>query len=500
MTTPEPTVPADVTLAPADGTLPARSSGVAIRGGALRVLGYAGGLVVSLGTATVLVRHLGIRAFGRYVIVTSLVSLVGSLTEAGIVVYGIREYIARTPSERERLMGNLLGMRVALSLAGVTGAVSFALAIGYDEVLVLGTVIVGAGLLPQVVTDVLSISLQAQLLLGRLSAVEAARRVLVLMLVAALALAAGAGLLPLLAAVPVATLLAMVVMAWLVRREVLVRMRFEWGLWRELLVQTLPFAIALSLAGVYFYVTVIMMSLIASETQTGLFGTSFRVTQVALAVPSLLLTAIFPLLARLRHGEEADLAEGVGKVFTVAAICGVWMSLTLALGADLLIHAIAGAKADGATAVLRLQGLVLIVSFVSTAAALTLVSLRRYRPLMWAAVGSVLLDIVLGLVLIPALGARGGALADVLTEAAVAIGLGATVARTVYAHAVSPRALVRVLLAGAAPAALLLAPIGAPARVAIGSFAYFAALFAMRAIPSEVPEAIRRARVASLGP
>ena len=57
---------------------------MAIRGGAIRVVGYASGVLVSLGSATILVRYLGISSFGRYVTVTSLIALVGGVTEAGI--------------------------------------------------------------------------------------------------------------------------------------------------------------------------------------------------------------------------------------------------------------------------------------------------------------------------------------------------------------------------------------------------------------------------------
>src|SRR5437016_1904885 len=151
-------------------------SGVAIRGGAIRVLGYATGVLVSLGSATIPVRHLGVSGFGQYVTVTSLVALVGGVTEAGIVVFGIREFVNRDGPGRRQLLANLLAMRLSLTLAGVTAAVCFGLITGYRNILVLGTLVAGAGLLVQVIADVLSISLQAQLLLGRLTIVELARR------------------------------------------------------------------------------------------------------------------------------------------------------------------------------------------------------------------------------------------------------------------------------------------------------------------------------------
>src|SRR5690242_7690759 len=61
----------------ADELATTHGSTLAIRGGALRVAGYASGVLASLGAAAILVRHLGIPGFGRFITVTSLVALVG---------------------------------------------------------------------------------------------------------------------------------------------------------------------------------------------------------------------------------------------------------------------------------------------------------------------------------------------------------------------------------------------------------------------------------------
>lgn len=467
-------------------------TGVAIRGGAIRVVGYAAGVLVSLGAAAILVRHLGISSFGRFVTVTSLIALVGGVTEAGIFVYGIREWGARPEPDRRRLMANLLTMRLILSAVGIASAVCFGLAVGYRQVLVLGTLVAGAGLLIQVPTDVLSISLQAQLQLGRLTAVELTRRVLALVIIGALALV-GASLLPFLAVSTIAGAAALALIAWIVRSSITIQLGFDRQIWRELFAETLPYAIALSIATIYLYVTVIIMSLIASPTQTGLFATSFRVTQVALTIPGLLLTAVFPLMARTRSPHEAQ-GEMVGKVFTVAVICGVWMSLAIALGAPFIIDVIGGSQARGAISVLRIQGVLLTVSFVSTSSAFNLVSLRRYRPLVIASTGALALNIVLALVLVPALGARGGAIADVITEAVMAIGLSAVLIHAVPEHQIKATIVSPLILASALSATVLLLPVGSVAHVLVATIIYFGVLLLTGAIPDEVISAARRLR------
>jgi len=465
----------------------------AIRGGAIRVAGYLAGVLVSLAAATILVRHLGIVEFGRYATVTSLIAIVGGVTEAGISLYGIREYEARAEADRRRLMANLLGMRLVLTLLGVLCACLFAIAVGYEDTLVLGALVVGAGLLVQVGADVLAIALQAQLRLGRLTIVDLSRRLVALALIAALALLGG-GLLALLCVSIGSGLAALALLVRMVRGSLRLEARFDLRSWRELLGGTLPSAIAASLGAVYFYVTIIVMSLIASAAQTGLFATSFRVTQVALGIPILLLTAIFPLMARERTDWSAEDGQLIGKVFAVAAICGVWMSLTMALGASFVLDVIAGKQGRGAVPVLRIQGAVLTVSFISASCALTLISLRRYRAMILTSSGALVANVALGLVLVPQLGARGGALADVITETIAAVGLTVLVIRAVPQHHISASVLPPLLLATGLSASVLLLPIGAIAHVALASIIYFAVLLLTGSIPAELVQAARRPR------
>jgi O-antigen/teichoic acid export membrane protein len=483
-------MPSHTPLHPTESSPQLDSGEVAIRGGAIRVVGYVSGVVISLGAAAILVRHLGISVFGRYVTVISLVALVGGVTEAGIAVYGIREFATRNDSERRALLADLLGMRLTLTAFGIACAVVFALAVGYGEILVLGTVLAGVGLLVQVIADVLSIPLQASLRLGRLTVVDLTRRVLALVLIGALAIA-GAGLLPFFAVSIPAGALALLVLARMVRSSAAVRANFAWSRWGALFRESLPFALAMSVGAIYFYVTIIVMSLIASDLQTGFFATSFRVTQVALAIPGLLLTAVFPLMTRPGTDRRLDVGSQMGRIFDVALLFGVWMSLAIALGASFIIKVVGGAHAHGAVPVLRIQGLVLTASFISAAGMLGLLALRRYRPMLIATASALIVNVALGVILIPVLHAQGGAVADALTETFVALGLIVTLRRMLPQPRLRVSVLPRVVLAGGLASAVWLLPIGAVARVIVASLIYFGILVATGAIPEEVTKAAR---------
>src|SRR5206468_989218 len=94
----------------------------------------------------VLTRHLGAADYGRYSVVQSLVALTAGLVEAGLVNVGIREYATRTGTDRSAMLANLQGVRIALGLLGVLIALIYAVAAGYDHVMVAGVVLSGIGL------------------------------------------------------------------------------------------------------------------------------------------------------------------------------------------------------------------------------------------------------------------------------------------------------------------------------------------------------------------
>ncbi len=122
------------------------AGGKVIRGGAARTLGYVGGILVGLASTPLMVRHLGVEDFGRFVTVGSLIFIVVGLTEGGLSAIGVREYATRDADGRYRLVRSLLGLRAVLAVAAIGAAVGFGLLAGYDDVLLNGILISSVGL------------------------------------------------------------------------------------------------------------------------------------------------------------------------------------------------------------------------------------------------------------------------------------------------------------------------------------------------------------------
>jgi O-antigen/teichoic acid export membrane protein len=472
--------------------LASREAGpAALRGGAMRTVGYVVGILVTLASAPILIRHLGVADFGRYTTVVALLAVVGGITEGGLNAIAQREYVTLEGERRTVVMRQLLGIRVLLTAAGVALATVFGLVAGYDDVLVLGTLAGGLGLLLAGLQGLLTSVLQARLRFGWATVIDLIRQVATAALIIGLAVA-GASLLPFFAVPIAAGVVALVLTVWLVRGFVPLRPAFRLGEWLPLVRDTLPYAIATALNAAYFRVAIILMSLQATALQTGYYATAFRVVEVLIMVPVLGVGAAFPILTKAAKDDASRFDHAATRILELALIAGVWMALVLGLGAQVAIDVLAD-DAQPAVAVLRLQGLALIPAFLALGAVFPLLSLHRYRAIMVANGVALVAAVVLTLALVPGLEARGAALATTLAELTSATIVIAVLIRAKPALASVVRSVPAVALAAAAGAAAALLPgVPATADVAIGSAAFLAVLAATGRFPPEVSHALRR--------
>ena len=469
----------------------------AIRGGALRVAGFGAAVLISVGSSALLFRHLGVVAAGHYVTILSLVTLTGGLTDAGLSAIGVRELATRDRMQRRPLMRSLTGVRMTLSVLGILVALAFSAIVGYGRTLILGTLIAGTGMLLTVMQDTYAIPLTANLRLGWVAAADLLRQVVTALGIVAL-VTLGASLLPFWATAIPAGCASVMLTSWLVRREVPLLPSFQFANWRDLLRDTLPYALATAVGAAYFRVGILIVSLVAPGNQTGYFGVSFRVIEVAIVIPQLLIGGTFPIFARAARNDRERLSYALGRMFDTTLILGVGAALSLVVGAPFVISVIAGHHFGPAEPVLRIQGVALMASFLAALCGYALVSMHRHREILLSALTALVVSLTLTSVLASIAGARGAAVATTVTECVFTLVLGLAVYRTGVRPRIGWAAVPRVAGAAAAGALTLLIPgLADVIRLALALAIYGLLLLLLNGIPAEIlnelPRPLRRA-------
>ena len=469
-----------------------RAGGMAIRGGMLRTLGYVGALLLSLISVPFMTRHLGVADYGHFVTVTSVVFIIGGITEAGLTNLGTREFAVLNPVERDAFLRNLAGLRLSLTAVGVVGATLILLVTGAETVVVQGTLIAGAGLLLSLTQQTYAIPLSARLRLGWITSLELLRQSVLTGATVALVVL-GAGLLPFFGTSIVSAVVVLAVTLMVIRHEAPLKPGVEIATWRRIMRDVLPYAAASAVGLIYFRLAVILMSYVSSDYQTGIYSTAFRVVEAVGVVPWLVVSAGFPILARAAHNDRERLQYALQRLFEVALIAGSGIALLLALTARFTIEVIGGLpEFEDSIPVLQVLAIALISAFQVATWSLALLSLREHNSLLVCNAVAAVIAAAGTVILAGTFDAMGAAVATLAAEAILAVAYLIALRRRHAALVPSAGVVPKVLAAAAVGASASLLPVHPLVQGAVGMLGFGAVLAVTRAVPPELLNALRR--------
>lgn len=387
-----------------------------VRGGGVRFVGFA--LVNLMGAlgSVVLLRYLGVVDYGRYGTVIALIAVASGIADAGLTVTGSRE-LALLPSvaERRALLGSLLSIRVALSLAFALLGLAIGVAAGYDDEMLAGIALVGAGSVLLAAQVTLLLPLAVKLRNTALTVSDLVKQGILLVGIVALALA-GAGIVAFFALQVAIGLAALALVPILLDREDLAPPRWSVAEWWSVARTALPIAAAAVLAVIYLRVLVVLTSVLASEFQTGLFATSARIVEMLAGLALVISGVILPVATVAARDDRGRLGYVLARTTETSLLLGVLIAIVVVFGARPVTVVLGGEEFAAAAPVLRTQAPAIVTIFVVQAWATFLVADHHQRDLVRCVLVGLAALFAAGLVLIPLYDAKGAAAAAVVAD------------------------------------------------------------------------------------
>jgi O-antigen/teichoic acid export membrane protein len=470
-------VAGDRTAAPGSSTSPATLFRNATYGLAARAFG-----VVAMALAAVItVRSLSVSEYGQLTAAMALVSMVAWLTDAGVGTLAIRQ-IAERPDQIERRLSVALAAELAVSVVAALLVVPLGLLLGYSPTLLailgVGTTIV----LAYAVLSAFSAAIQARRVFVYVAWYTAAQYAVLLV---GIALAALIEPDPLLFAVAIATshVAAAAAAVVIVRRRLGVRVALAgaWGGVPSVLRAAVPIAVVGSAAVVYGRIDVVLLSKLADDDDVAIYGLPLVMVELTQIVPAVVAVAFFPLLTAQLQDDAAEARASFDLVARLFLFVSVPIALVLAVGGGDIIRAVFGDAYDDSGPVLTILSGTVVLAFLNYLLWYGLLATHRERGRAPAMVAGLALNVGLNAWLIPLHGARGAAVALVISDAFMIGWLLVVVTRSAFPFRWL-NLLGRPLLAGGAAAILLLLPLPDLAVACAMALAYVTVLLATRYI------------------
>ncbi|MFM7736766.1 MAG: flippase, partial [Alphaproteobacteria bacterium] len=377
-----------------------------------------------------------------------------------------------------RRLGPLLGN--ASTLGAIAAALStvamaaLAWRFGYDDATARAIAVLAVALVPWTVGSLLEAGFVATERMDHLAWTALAESVLKVGLGVA-ALVAGLGVDAVLGAAVVARVAAVVVALGLLRREgVRVVPSLDRHVQRALLRVTPTFLLVGIFATLYWRIDVFMLSKMRPVEDVGYYGAAWRLLELAMVVPQSLCLSLYPqLVAALREDRE--------RVARLGALASRWL-LAVALPAAVVCTVLArpilrlfyGSGFDPAVPSLVVLMWTLVPYGIVRYHAYLLVGADHQRVDLWMNVAMTVVNVLLNLVLIPAMGPVGAAIATLVSVLVYAISQVGFLARRLPGTAaplgLAAWPIVASVAAGAIAWLLRDAPVVVPATVAAAAY------------------------------
>lgn len=435
-------------------------------------------------------RYLGAEAMGKFYLANSLWTMVGIFAIFGMDTLIIK-VVARSPEKAPDLFGATLFLRVILFAVGTLAVAAYAYVAGYPADTRLIITIIGVANFVTLFTFACESIIKGMERMEVISVANIISRVVQVGLTM-LMIVLRRDMYVIAAVGSLAALAHMLFVFIYLRRITVINLRFDFSKVRWMFQESLSYLL-LRLALVFYQqADVIIISLLVNEQNIGWYGAADQLFGTFLFVPTVFITVLYPVLARMYEQKPDSVTRIMRKSFDMMWLIAVPMGLGVLVVGSPLTVALYGPSFDGAGPVLAVLGLVTIVTYQNMLLGQFLISTDRQKSWSWVILAAALITIPLDILLVPlcqrlfGIGALGGSFSFLITETGMTIAALAMLPKGTFTLQ-NLWSFLRILAAG-----LIMVVVAWWVRdmfiavpILLGGFVYLAAVILFRAVPQE---------------
>ncbi len=389
------------------------------------------GTGVSLVTVALLFRYFGIDGIGRYTTVFAFVGFFSVLADFGLQWTLIRELTV--DKDKSKVFHNIFSFR--LLTAVILYSLAFALVwfFHYPYEVKLGVGLISLATLFSTINSTLVSVYINNFRLDITVSADVVGRAVTLGLIY-LVVRAGGGFGSAMATYIGGNLVTLMINFYLLGNFIDFGLGFDFKYWRHAIRQSVPIGIVMIFGFIYYKIDSVMLSVLKSMTDVGIYGTAYKVLEILQTIPVMFLGAAFPLVTRYVTQGDERAKTAFQKSFDFLILLAVPTVVIFFLLAGPIISFIAGAKGGefinestvsflghAITSVTTMKILIISVgiNFVSSLYIYMVISLGRQKNAIIPTLAIALFNLALNFLLIPKFSYLGAATSTLLTELVV---------------------------------------------------------------------------------
>lgn len=400
----------------------------------IQVIGKAAGMILSLITASMMLRYLGDDGAGQYTTVVSFLQIFGTLMDFGLYIVLVKT-VADLDDMNLPIVNNIFTLRIVSGLVFLGIAPVIALIIGqyndaYTPTIIWGIVLTTGFFFFISMNQLLSAIFHKVLRADWIAIGEFTGKI-VLLAATIVVIALDWNVLGILATLVLSAGVNVCITFFASRRYVQLKLAFDWTQWKAIIQDAWPIALSIAFAVVYFKGDTVILTFFEPDEVVGWYGAPYKILEVLVTFPAMFAGLALPVITAAwkqqdtqRFTELFQRSWDAMMIVALPMVAGVWVT------APHIINIVAGPEFIPSIAVLRILIVATAAIFLGTLCSYVVVSLDKQRTMMWGYGFIALTSLIAYLYAIPQFGMQGAAIVTVYSEIAVVVIALAIIIRT----------------------------------------------------------------------
>ncbi len=232
-------------------------------------------------------RYLGPEGYGSFTIITAFLQFFGIIGDLGLSVITI-QLLAEKGKEGQHYFNNLVTLRVITSAVLLSCAPLAAMFFPYSPEVKTGIVLMASSFFFSSLIQLFTTPFQARVAMQLPALADVSARAILIGSIW-IAIAGNFGLFGIIIAVTLSNVVQCLFLFFVIRHKSPFYLAFDGVIWREILNKTWPIALSLCFNLVYLKADTIILSLTAPEVAVGWYGAAYRVFEVLITFPMMVM-------------------------------------------------------------------------------------------------------------------------------------------------------------------------------------------------------------------
>lgn len=376
--------------------------------------------LLGLAAIAIITRHLGQTGFGQYTTIITFLSFFAIIADLGLTLITV-QMISQPGINQDKIIGNLFALRFISALIIVGLAPLTIIFFPYEPIVKLGAAAIALSFFFIALNQVFVGIFQKNLRMDKVSIAEVVSRV-ILVISVIFVIKMNFGLIGILLATVFSSFIGFLMHFIFSTKFVKIKLRFDREIWVDIVKKSWPLAVAIIFNLIYLKTDTLILSLLKSQAEVGIYGAAYKVVDVLITIPFMFAGIILPIITLSWAEKNLERFKRIfQKSFDVMMIIAAPLLVGTQFIAEKIMVLVAGEEFRPSGAALKILVMAAFLIFFSSMFSHGIIAINKQKKIIWAYVFTGITAVAGYLFFIPRYSYFGAAWVTIYSELAIAV-------------------------------------------------------------------------------